>query len=207
MLVRPEQARAFGQGIERRLQGKVAFGEFARALAGVLGLDAGDVGVDADRPAFRRAQLVDLEPAPVGQQLHMRAGIIVAGEAFLFPAFGRNQRSQRAAVSGQQIDQFDKGRLPGDDVAKFGPDIEEGGVAHHQPVFGVEQGKPVRQRFNRIAQPRAGGVGIVVRGFDLGVDCGELAHRFFKLGGARADHGFERERVFEHRKGPGVKVA
>ena len=207
LAIGPEQACAFGQGVERRLQRKVAHRQLARALPGILGLDAGDVGIDADRPALGSAQLVDLEPAPVCQQLHMRACIAVAGEALLLPAFGRNQRSQRAAMACEQIDQLGKMRALVDDLSEFRPDLEKGVVAHHQPVFGIEQGKAVTQRFDRVAQAAAGRVGILVGGFDLGVDRGELDHRLLKLARAAAHHGFERDGVLEHGKGPAVKVA
>ena len=50
-----EQADAFGQGIERGLQREVALCQFQGALAGVLGLDRGDIGIDADDAAIAGA--------------------------------------------------------------------------------------------------------------------------------------------------------
>src|SRR3546814_1539435 len=82
-----EQADAFGQVVQRRLQHDVALGQFPRPVSRILRLRLGDVGIDADDAALAGAQFVDLHPSPVGQRLHMPAlRHAVAGEAVRHPS-------------------------------------------------------------------------------------------------------------------------
>ena len=91
-------------GVERCLQHRAFLRHFARAFAGVLGLDLGDVGVDADNAPFTRTQFVDLHPAPVGERVDIAAvGDPVLLDALGQPAIGRDHRTQSRPVVANQL--------------------------------------------------------------------------------------------------------
>ncbi len=91
-----EQAHALRHGVQRSLQHHRAFGQLARPLPCILRLDVGDVGVDADDPAFAGALFVDLDPAAVGEQDHLPAiGDLMAADALGHPARRRHERAER----------------------------------------------------------------------------------------------------------------
>ena len=93
--------QVFDVARERGLQREVALCQFQGALAGVLGLDRGDVGIDADDAAFVRAVVGDLNPAAVAPLHQIRAArIAVAPQALAHPLVDTAARGPGVAAPG-----------------------------------------------------------------------------------------------------------
>ena len=183
-----EQAHPLRQIVERRLKHDIAFGQFARAGAGILRLGLGNIGIDADDAAFAGAQFVDLDPAAIGEPLHLCAiGNAMFGEPVGHPTVGRDlcpggalamRHDPRNVVEGHAFVQM---------VRHLRPEAKIGFVMEDQPILRIEQDEPLVDRFDRIAQAHAGGIGAGMGIAQVRIGLCQSPKRIFQLDGAIAD--------------------
>ena len=202
-----EYAHALRHRVERCLEHDGAFGEFAGTLAGVLRLDIGDVGVDADDAALAGPPLVDLDPAPVGQRDDMAAiRDLVQRDPLRDPAIGRDHRPQHAAGRSDLAEDLVEPNAGDYLVGELGPEREIGLVAQHEAIIRVEDRKALVDALDRVAEAPSGAFSRLFRLRQFGVGRGEFTERAFEIGGAFADLALERDRGFEHGEGVAAQV-
>ena len=117
-------AHAQPDRVERRLQDRGLLRHLARPLARVVGLDLGDVGIDADDAAFAGAQLVDLDPAPVGQRVDVPALEPLGGadaRRVRIPAIRARRARERRVVVADRAGELVEGDARNDAVGDVRP--------------------------------------------------------------------------------------
>ena len=141
-------------------------------------LHVGDVGVGRDRATVIGLALVDLDPAPVGAALHMRAlGIAMPGQTFRDPGLDVSLRvADLAARRRIAEDRFERYALIHDIDAAGAVHVPVPPVVYHQLVIGIVERETLRDALDRVGHPALGLRCLVARSCQLFLSPFEFGH-------------------------------